>query len=228
MNIPLYKTAVFRSWGGMIQRCYNPKNPAYHRYGGAGIRACEFIRVSALNLHSLIGHRPAEWMSLDRIDNKLGYLCGQCAEGVENNWPINVRWADRTTQNRNQNDLNFIEVDGQKRCLSEWAEIYGMERKTIWFRFERGIRGRDLFAPVRKPITATINGETKTIAQWAKLAGITQGPMLARIRNYGENNFVLAPSQQGSRYFKNENNTTWQSGSDRANHGAGTERHRVT
>src|SRR5262245_4652702 len=30
----------YRTWCGMIQRCENPNNPAYERYGGRGIAIC--------------------------------------------------------------------------------------------------------------------------------------------------------------------------------------------
>lgn len=194
----LFKTGVWRSWVNMIQRCYNPNNPSYSRYGGAGIRACEFIRASVFNLCALIGHRPADGMSIDRIDNELGYACGQCAECAGKNWPMNIRWATATTQARNQSDLNYIEIDGQKRCLAEWAEVSGLKRSTVSNRFRSGLRGRDLLSPAHKPLTATIDGETKTIAQWAKIAGIDQSSLRDRIKKHGETSIVLTPAQPGN------------------------------
>ena len=34
-------TKTFRIWGGMKNRCNNPKNKAYAYYGGRGIKVCE-------------------------------------------------------------------------------------------------------------------------------------------------------------------------------------------
>src|SRR6266567_1056016 len=34
-------TPVYSRWHGMKQRCLNPDNPAYDRYGGRGINVCE-------------------------------------------------------------------------------------------------------------------------------------------------------------------------------------------
>jgi hypothetical protein len=36
----LSKTRLYRIYRNMIQRCYNPKNTRYNRYGAKGIRIC--------------------------------------------------------------------------------------------------------------------------------------------------------------------------------------------
>src|SRR5947207_2055986 len=45
---------IYSSWSGMIHRCYNTTNQDYTDYGGRGIRVCESLRVSPLNLLMLI------------------------------------------------------------------------------------------------------------------------------------------------------------------------------
>lgn len=35
------KTRIYKIWSGMIQRCDNPNNSSYKRYGAKGIRVCE-------------------------------------------------------------------------------------------------------------------------------------------------------------------------------------------
>ena len=81
---------IKRIWCGMIQRCTNPMNYSYPRYGGRGIWFCsrwrefENFKEDILRL----GPRP-ETYTLDRIDNNSGYH------------PLNVRWASRKTQTRN-------------------------------------------------------------------------------------------------------------------------------
>jgi len=32
---------IYRTWKGMMERCYNPKNKRYIRYGGRGITVCD-------------------------------------------------------------------------------------------------------------------------------------------------------------------------------------------
>jgi len=78
----------FRSWGAMLQRCYNPNANGYERWGGAGVVVCERWRNSFENFLEDMGPRP-EKTSLDRIDPFGNYE------------PSNCRWADAYTQNRN-------------------------------------------------------------------------------------------------------------------------------
>ncbi len=37
----LTKTSEYALWANMKQRCYNPKHPYYHRYGGKDVKVCE-------------------------------------------------------------------------------------------------------------------------------------------------------------------------------------------
>lgn len=76
---------------GARDRCYNPNNREYHRYGGRGIeyRLPEDMNLAVEELVRAIGPRP-EGMSLDRIDNDGHYEIG------------NLRWANYDEQQQNQ------------------------------------------------------------------------------------------------------------------------------
>lgn len=121
----------YNSWISMMGRCFNPKATNYETYGGAGRTVCEFIRNSPLNMVLLIGRRPTPLHTVDRIDNKLVYSCGSCAECLQKSWPMNVRWATWTQQHRNRDNNRFFKIGDETRCAAEWAEKMGM----TWAKF---------------------------------------------------------------------------------------------
>lgn len=138
---PTYKT-----WCHMVERCYNVRCKSYPDYGGRGIRMCESLRVSVVNLVASIGIKP-QGLSIDRINNDGNYSCGVCSECVSKEWPKNIRWATALIQNRNQRDLNWLTINGERKCLSEWADIRGLNKMLVICRYHRGWRGEKLLLP---------------------------------------------------------------------------------
>lgn len=84
------KTPEYVAWGGMLQRCYNPKNPKYKDYGGRGIVVCGEWRESFAAFYAYLGDKPGTEYSVDRIR-------------VDGNYePGNVRWATPIMQANNR------------------------------------------------------------------------------------------------------------------------------
>ena len=84
-------TRTYISWGGMKQRCINPKATGYKNYGGRGITICERWLGCGGFIHFLkdMGERP-EGKSIDRIDNDGNYE------------PSNCQWATKEEQQNNK------------------------------------------------------------------------------------------------------------------------------
>lgn len=82
------KHPLYNAWAGMINRCSNPNNTAYSRYGAKGISVCVRWRDFKKFLDDM-GERP-DGMSLDRIDPYGNYT------------PENCRWATPKMQRANR------------------------------------------------------------------------------------------------------------------------------
>jgi hypothetical protein len=109
-------TAEWWAWINARARCANPKNPMYRWYGGRSITVQpEWDRRGGFTAFmSHIGEMPQPGMTLERINNDLGYIVD------------NVTWADRHAQNRNKRGLRWIEGLGSKKILTDWAEYLGV------------------------------------------------------------------------------------------------------
>lgn len=133
----MYGTPTYRSWRSMTDRCANPNTPNYPRYGGRGIEVHAAWRDFEVFFRDM-GERPAG-TSLDRIDNDGHYT------------PENCRWATARQQQRNKASNHFLTVDGATRCITDWAEVTGIQKVTIKARLRSGWSHRDaVLAPVER------------------------------------------------------------------------------
>lgn len=69
--------ALYRTYQGMLARCYNEKHKYYAYYGGRGISVCPKWIGSFYQFVNDMGERP-EGLTLDRIDNDKGYSKENC------------------------------------------------------------------------------------------------------------------------------------------------------
>jgi hypothetical protein len=122
-------TPFYTTWYAMKERCYNKKFKNYRLWGGKGITVCDkwldfsgFMEdmFSSYNEHLLKYGRKNT--TLDRINNDRGYSKDNC------------RWATRIEQNSNTSRNTFIEYNGQKKTMSAWARLLGLDRTVIYYR----------------------------------------------------------------------------------------------
>lgn len=117
-------TRAYRIWINMNARCHRLACPSYPQYGGRGITVCGEWRHDFAAFHRDMGDPPAD-MTLDRIDNALGYS------------PDNCRWATRKQQSQNSSRPIVIEYRGHRKNLSEWAEYLGISTGSLAERIRR-------------------------------------------------------------------------------------------
>ncbi len=131
----LTASSEYSNWKSMMSRCFNPKDSAYAVYGGVGKIACEFLKSTPANLILILGKKPTLKHEIDRINNALGYCCGNCAQCFEKGWPLNVRWATRKQNLRNKTTSALFTINGETKCASEWAEEMGLNWVQFAYRF---------------------------------------------------------------------------------------------
>lgn len=118
-------SATYTVWHGMIQRCTNPKNPAYKNYGGRGITICDRWRYSFEHFFEDMGERP-DGHSIERVDRDGPYSKDNCV------------WAGDIQQARNRRNNRPLTLNGKTLTLAEWADETGIPYFTLHGRLRRG------------------------------------------------------------------------------------------
>jgi hypothetical protein len=127
----------YRSWRGMITRCFDPSSDSWATHGGRGISVCQRWRSGFQNFLADMGSRPSPHHSIDRIDNDGNYE------------PSNCRWATRSQQMRNTRTNRLITAHGETMCLSSWAERIGISPNALYMRLRRWSIERAISTPAR-------------------------------------------------------------------------------
>lgn len=104
-------------------RCENSRSQAWHNYGGRGI---EFRFASFEHFIGVLGNRPSDEHTLDRINNNGHYE------------PGNVRWASRVEQQRNTRKAICITHQGSTLSLHGWSRRLGVGKGTVARRLRGG------------------------------------------------------------------------------------------
>lgn len=120
------KSTEYKTWRSMKSRCLNPKNPAYHNYGGRGIYVCpQWVNSFEVFLRDM-GKKPTETHSIDRINNNGNYE------------PSNCRWATPLEQSSNLRTNRMVTHGGLTLTMAEMARRLGLRVDTLFQRLKRG------------------------------------------------------------------------------------------
>jgi len=131
----MHKSPEYRTWQHMWQRCTNPNVPSYKLYKdrkppNAWLDFNQFLKD--------MGKRPDIAHSIDRINNDLPY------------GPDNCRWARMDIQNRNKKANRWIDFNGKRMILTDWARYLGITVAGLSSRLKRWPLDKALTTPFRK------------------------------------------------------------------------------
>lgn len=139
------KDVEYDTWAGMHARCKN-----HPRYVGKGIRVCSGWG-SYPNFLAKMGRRPSAAMSIDRINNKLHYSCGECQECLDNGWEFNCRWETDEVQANNKDSNVLLTMDGETMTAAQWGRKLGINPEIFYGRKRQGMSDVDVLTkPIRR------------------------------------------------------------------------------
>ncbi len=151
-----YKDRLYHVWNTMIQRCYNPKCPNFHHYGGRGISVCDEWRNSFFSFkgwaisYGYDYSKTRKDQQLDRRDNDGNYC------------PENCHWVTASENGKNRRYLGRVKVKHRPHKPHARHKLHD-----------------------GNGVSWTINGETKPMCQWCDQYGISYQLAQYRVKKCG-------------------------------------------
>jgi hypothetical protein len=113
------RTHVYGIWKAMKARIADEHGAKAHIYAGKELQP-EWEAFEAF--YADMGEPPTKRHTIERMDGNLGYLRGNC------------KWATYAEQNLNTSQNHYLEFDGQRMTVTEWAKKLGMDRRVLFSR----------------------------------------------------------------------------------------------
>lgn len=119
------KHRLYKLYHDMKGRCRNPKHHAFKYYGGRGIAVSqEWLSFEKFLEDMEPTYR--EGLTLERRDNSVGYCASNCY------------WASWLEQLNNTRYNRWIEANGERHTVSQWARILGVHVSIVNSRLQYG------------------------------------------------------------------------------------------
>lgn len=128
----------YHCWNGMKDRCYNPENKSYYNYGQRGIIVCDrwLGKYGFVNFLNDLGRKPSNDLSIERINNNGNYE------------PCNCKWGTDEEQSVNKRSNIFLQYNGERKTISQWAEEIGVTKSCLFHRFYEGWTAKDIITHI--------------------------------------------------------------------------------
>ena len=139
------KTRLYRIYKGMINRCYYKSCERYKAYGGRGINICDEWKNDNKSFFKwALENGYSESLTIDRINNDLGYC------------PNNCRWVTNEQQYKNKRQNIMITYSGITLCASDWSKKTGINAQTIRWRYKKGWDVEKIFNTLPDPYKESV------------------------------------------------------------------------
>lgn len=126
---------LYGIWKGMKRRCNSCKDSHYESYGGKGIKVCDEWNDYA---------NFKKWAYANGYDDSAEY--GDCTiDRIDNNGdysPSNCRWVNRTIQANNTSRNRYVEFQGRRLTIAEFARAMNIDKNHAWYyvdKFDREV-----------------------------------------------------------------------------------------
>lgn len=122
----LRKRPLYKVWLNMKDRCYNPNNSHFKYYGGKGIIVCNEWKNDFKTFYDWMSSNGyKEGMSIDRINNSLGYS------------PSNCRVIPFREQSSNRTTNYSIMYEGHFYTVAELSKLLNVKSSTLYSKLRR-------------------------------------------------------------------------------------------
>lgn len=104
-------TKIYKIRTGMCQRCHNPNDPSYYKYGAKGIKVCAEWRADPEAFVTwALENGYKEGLTIDRKDSSGNYE------------PDNCRFVGYKVQNNNTSRNRWLEAFGERKTVAQWLD----------------------------------------------------------------------------------------------------------
>lgn len=156
-------TRLHDIWKNMRSRCLRTYNTAYKNYGGRGIKICKEWNDFKTFRDWAYENGYSEELTIDRVDVNGDYT------------PENCRWVSAEKQANNKRTNHFVEHNGERKTISEWAKELGFPYSKLKYRIQKEMGEDNIFSKCTFSKKAVLCVETGKIYPSVAKAGKETG-----------------------------------------------------
>lgn len=183
----------YNIWYNMMDRCYNPKNPAYKDYGGRGIEVCK-------RWHDYKNFQDDLWDSYIKHCEEFGIkdTTNDRYPNYNGNYELtNQRWATRKEQSNNRRKTIWVDED---ESFGDFCDNNDLDKRVIWQRFKKygWTMKQALNTPIR-PQSKYFLPCGKLLRHHCKENNYNFGAVMWQVKHYN-----LEPHEALAKYLENK------------------------